>query len=59
VAHTTYRPGFGPYTQISADIAQITGEISLGQATAAQAEAQYAKDVIQAAGAGNTEQMSS
>lgn len=59
VAHTTYRPGFGPYTRISADIAQITGEISLGQATAAQAEAQYAKDVIQAAGAGNTEKMSS
>jgi multiple sugar transport system substrate-binding protein len=59
VAHTTYRPGFGPYTQISADIAEITGEISLGQVTAAQAEAQYAKDVTQAAGAGNVEKMSS
>jgi multiple sugar transport system substrate-binding protein len=59
VAHTTYRPGFGPYTQISADIAEITGQVSLGQVTAAQAEATYAKDVVQAAGAGNTEKMSS
>lgn len=51
--HTTYRPGFGPYNQISADIAQITGQISLGQMTAAQAEKQYATDVTQAAGASN------
>jgi multiple sugar transport system substrate-binding protein len=59
VAHTTYRPGFGPYTQISADIAAITGQISLGQLTASQAEKEYAKDVTQAAGAGNTQKMSS
>jgi multiple sugar transport system substrate-binding protein len=54
-AHTNYRPAFGPYNQISTDIAQITGEISLGQLTAAQAEAQYASDVTQAAGPGNTQ----
>ena len=59
VAHTTYRPGFGPYTQISADIAAITGQISLGQLTAAQAEKEYAQDVTQAAGAKNTQKMSS
>jgi multiple sugar transport system substrate-binding protein len=59
VAHTTYRPGFGPYTQISADIAAITGQISLGQLTAAQAEKEYAKDVTQAAGASHTQMMSS
>ncbi|HTT91100.1 MAG TPA: extracellular solute-binding protein [Acidimicrobiales bacterium] len=59
VSHTTYRPGFGPYTQISADIAAITGQISLGQLTATQAEQQYAKDVTQAAGPGNTQKMSS
>jgi multiple sugar transport system substrate-binding protein len=53
--NTTYRPGFGPYNQISADIAQITGQISLGQMTAAQAEKAYASDVTQAAGASNTE----
>jgi multiple sugar transport system substrate-binding protein len=54
-AKTNYRPAFGPYTQISTDIAQITGEISLGQMTAAQAEKQYASDVTQAAGPGNTQ----
>ena len=53
--HTTYRPGFGPYNQISADIAQITGQISLGQLTAAQAEKAYASDVTKAAGASSTE----
>jgi multiple sugar transport system substrate-binding protein len=53
--NTTYRPGFGPYNQISADIAQITGQISLGQMTAAQAEKAYASDVTQAAGASSTE----
>jgi multiple sugar transport system substrate-binding protein len=59
VAHTTYRPGFGPYAQISADIAAITGQISLGQVSAAQAEKEYARDVTQAAGAGHTQMMGS
>ena len=54
-AHTNYRPGFGAYNQISADIAAITGEISLGKLTAAQAEKVYAKDVKAAAGAGNVQ----
>lgn len=58
VKHTHYRPGFGPYNQISADIAALTGKISLGQITAKQAEQQYAKDVTKAAGAGHVQAMS-
>jgi multiple sugar transport system substrate-binding protein len=50
VTNTSYRPGFGPYTTLSADLSAITGEISLGQLTAAQAEQQYAQDVKRAAG---------
>lgn len=54
-ANTNYRPSFGPYNQLSVDIAKITGEISLGQVTAAQAEQEYATDVKQAAGQGHYE----
>jgi multiple sugar transport system substrate-binding protein len=54
-AITNYRPSFGPYNEISTDIAAITGQVSLGQLTAAQAEKTYASDIKQAAGAGNTE----
>jgi multiple sugar transport system substrate-binding protein len=57
--HTNYRPGFGPYNQITADIAAITGSISLGQLTAAQAEQEYASDVTSAAGASHVQKMSS
>jgi multiple sugar transport system substrate-binding protein len=53
--HTNYRPGFGPYNQITADIAAITGNISLGQMSAAAAEKAYASDVTSAAGAKNVE----
>jgi multiple sugar transport system substrate-binding protein len=52
---TNYRPSFGPYNTLSTDIAAITGQISLGQLTAAQAEKTWAADVKQAAGAGKTE----
>jgi multiple sugar transport system substrate-binding protein len=52
---TNYRPSFGPYNQLTTDIAAITGQVSLGQLTAAQAEKQYAADVRKEAGAGKTE----
>lgn len=55
--HTNYRPAFGPYNEITADIAAITGQISLGQLTAAQAEKQYASDVTSAAGAAHVQMM--
>lgn len=55
VAHSNYRPGFGPYNQLSADLAAITGQISLGQLTASQAAAQYASDVKKLAGTGHYE----
>jgi multiple sugar transport system substrate-binding protein len=54
-ATTNYRPSFGPYNQLSTDIAAITGQISLGQLTAAQAEKTWAADVRKEAGAGKTE----
>jgi multiple sugar transport system substrate-binding protein len=54
-AITNYRPSFGPYNQLTTDIAAITGQVSLGQLTAAQAEKQYAADVRKEAGAGKTE----
>jgi multiple sugar transport system substrate-binding protein len=54
-AITNYRPSFGPYNQLTTDIAAITGQVSLGQLTAAQAEKQYATDVRKEAGAGKTE----
>jgi multiple sugar transport system substrate-binding protein len=54
-ATTNYRPSFGPYNTLSTDIAAITGQVSLGQLSAAKAESTWAADVKQAAGSGNYE----
>ena len=53
-ATTNYRPSFGPYNQLN-HIAAVTGQISLGQLTAAQAAKTWAADVRKEAGAGKTE----
>ncbi len=57
--YTTYRPGLPDYTQISTEIAALTGDISSGSMTAAQAEAAFKAKVTQIVGAGNTEEASS
>jgi multiple sugar transport system substrate-binding protein len=53
--YTTYRPNLPQYTQISTEIAALTGAISDGSMTAAQAEQAYKAKVTQIVGAGNTE----
>jgi len=57
--YTTYRPNLPAYTQISTEIAALTGEISAGSMTAAQAEAAFEAKVTQIVGAANAEQASS
>jgi multiple sugar transport system substrate-binding protein len=57
--YTTYRPNLPQYTQISNEIAALTGQISAGTMTAAQAEAAFKAKVTQIVGAANTEEPSS
>lgn len=55
--YTTFRPNLPDYVLISTDIQQLTGELSTGQITAGQAEAQYAADVTSIVGPSNVERM--
>jgi multiple sugar transport system substrate-binding protein len=55
--YTNYRPNLPLYPQISTEIAALTGDISSGSMTAAQAEAAFAAKVKQIVGAKNTEVM--
>jgi multiple sugar transport system substrate-binding protein len=57
--YTTYRPNLPDYTQISTEIAALTGDVSSGSMTAAQAEAAYKAKVTQIVGAANAEEPSS
>jgi multiple sugar transport system substrate-binding protein len=59
LAYTNYRPNLPDYPQISNEIAALTGDISSGSMTAAQAESAYAAKVAQIVGAGNVEAMTS
>jgi multiple sugar transport system substrate-binding protein len=54
---TNYRPNLPQYPQISTEIATLTGNISAGTMTAAQAEAAFAAKVTQIVGASNVERM--
>ena len=54
---TNYRPNLPQYPQISTEIATLTGDISAGTMTAAQAETAFAAKVTQIVGAGNVEKM--
>lgn len=56
VQYTHYRPSIGTnYSQISNEIAKLTGEISLGQMSAQQAAQEYQKSVTGIVGKSNTE----
>jgi len=59
LAYTNYRPNLPAYPQISNELAALTGEVSSGAMTAAQAESAYAAKVTQIVGAANVEAMSS
>jgi multiple sugar transport system substrate-binding protein len=58
LAYTNYRPNAPAYPQISTEIAALTGDISAGTMTAAQAEKAYATKVTSIVGASNVEKMS-
>lgn len=53
--YTNYRPNLPLYPQVSNEIAALTGDISSGSMTAAQAEAAYAAKVTQIVGKKNVE----
>ena len=55
--YTNYRPNLPLYPQISTEIAALTGDISAGTMTAAQAEAAFAAKVTQIVGKKNVETM--
>lgn len=57
LAVTNYRPNLPQYPQISTEIAILTGDLSAGTMTAAQAEAAFAAKVTQIVGASNVERM--
>lgn len=57
IKYTNYRPGLPHYVQISNEIAMLTGEISSGKMTAAQAEQAYEQKVTQIVGASKVEHM--
>jgi multiple sugar transport system substrate-binding protein len=57
--YTTYRPNLPDYTQISTEIAALTGDVSSGSMTAAQAAAAYKAKVTQVVGASNAEEAGS
>lgn len=57
LAVTNYRPNLPLYPQISTEIATLTGDISAGSMTAAQAEAAFAAKVTQIVGASNVVRM--
>lgn len=57
LAYTNYRPNLPLYPQISTEIAALTGDISSGTMTAAQAESAFAAKVTQIVGKKNVEAM--
>jgi multiple sugar transport system substrate-binding protein len=57
LAVTNYRPNLPLYPQISTEIATLTGDISAGSMTAAQAETAFAAKVTQIVGASNVVRM--
>jgi multiple sugar transport system substrate-binding protein len=59
LVYTNYRPNQAAYPQVSNEIAALTGDISSGSMTAAQAEQAYEAKVTQIVGARNVEAMSS
>ncbi|MGD0082434.1 MAG: extracellular solute-binding protein [Acidimicrobiales bacterium] len=59
LAYTNYRPNLPDYPQISNEIAALTGDISSGSMTSAQAEQAYTAKVTQIVGASRVEAMTS
>jgi multiple sugar transport system substrate-binding protein len=53
--HTNCRPDLPVYVQVSNELQQLTGEISMGSITGAQAAAQYASAITKIVGAGDVE----